>query len=60
MGNIFLSNCLGRLLNIRNAFSLKGMVLFIPEGDDEDYTRQKIFYDGTYSLLKDIGIEEIQ
>ena len=38
----------------------QGMVLFIPKGDDEDYTRQKIFYDGTYSLLKDIGIEEIQ
>ena len=37
----------------------QGMILFIPHGDDEDYTRQKKFYDGTYSLLKDIGIEEI-
>lgn len=37
----------------------QGMIIFVPEGDDEDYSRQKIFYDGTFELLKKIGLKEI-
>ena len=37
----------------------RGMVIFIPEGDEEDKTRKKEFYDGTYNYLKNIGIEEL-
>jgi hypothetical protein len=37
----------------------QGVVIFVPEGDDSDPTRQKDFYDQTYQFLKDCGIEEI-
>jgi hypothetical protein len=37
----------------------QGMVIFIPEGNDEDATKSKNFYDGTYNYLKEIGIKEI-
>jgi len=36
----------------------QGMVVFIPEGSDEDPTRVKEFYDGTYNYLtKELGIQ---
>ena len=38
----------------------RGMVIFVPEGDDEDKTRLKEFYDGTYEYLKSIGIKELE
>jgi DUF2075 family protein len=37
----------------------QGMVLFVPEGDDRDHTRPKMFYDHTYRYLKGIGIPEL-
>lgn len=37
----------------------QGMVIFIPNGSEIDHTRTKIFYDGTYKYLKEIGIIEI-
>ena len=37
----------------------QGMVLVVPEGDDDDHTRPAQFYDGTYSYLKEIGFPEI-
>lgn len=37
----------------------QGMVIFIPEGDDNDPTRQTSYYNHTYVYLKAIGIEEI-
>ena len=37
----------------------QGMVIFIPEGDNDDITRSSYIYDGTYTFLKQIGIEEI-
>jgi hypothetical protein len=37
----------------------QGVVIFVPEGDDSDPTRQKDFYDQTYMFLKSCGIEEI-
>ena len=37
----------------------QGMVICVPEGNSEDYTRQPEFYDGVYNYLKEIGIEDI-
>src|SRR5690606_32662555 len=37
----------------------QGMVIYIPRGNDLDITRPHYIYDGTYSYLKNIGIEEI-
>ena len=37
----------------------QGMVLVVPEGDEEDHTRNFQFYDGTYNFLKEIGFAEI-
>ena len=47
-------------LYLKNAYRVlltrarQGMALFIPEGDDNDHTRQKKFYDETYKLLSEI------
>lgn len=37
----------------------RGMVIFVPDGDDEDATRPSEYYDGTYEYLKSIGITEL-
>jgi len=37
----------------------QGVVIFIPNGDDEDQTRKHEFYDETFEYLKSIGIEEL-
>jgi len=37
----------------------QGMVIVIPEGSSEDFTRKKEYYDGTYNYLKVIGIKTI-
>lgn len=37
----------------------QGLVIFIPRGSDTDHTRKPEFYDGTYLLLKEIGLQEI-
>ena len=38
----------------------RGMVIFVPEGDDEDKTRKREFYDGTYEYLISLGIKELE
>lgn len=35
----------------------QGMVIVVPEGNSEDFTRQPEFYDTTFEYLKEIGIE---
>jgi hypothetical protein len=35
------------------------MVIFIPQGDDQDPTRVRGFYDGVYRYLTSVGIQEI-
>ena len=35
------------------------MAIVVPEGDEEDHTRPKKFYDPTFNYLKEIGFEEI-
>lgn len=37
----------------------QGVVIFIPEGNNDDPTRQKSYYDKTYDFLKKCGIIEI-
>jgi hypothetical protein len=37
----------------------QGMVIFIPEGNDQDNTRLLEFYSGTFSYLRSLGIKEI-
>ncbi|GAB4314719.1 MAG: DUF2075 domain-containing protein [Candidatus Zixiibacteriota bacterium] len=37
----------------------QGMVIFIPEGSDDDPTRRPEFYDSTYKYLRGVGIPEI-
>jgi DUF2075 family protein len=37
----------------------QGMVIVIPEGNSEDHTRKKEYYDGTYNYLKEIGLRTI-
>ncbi len=54
-----------RKLYLKNAYRVlltrarQGMAIFVPEGSDDDQTRRREWYDGTYRYLKSIGIEEI-
>lgn len=34
----------------------QGMVIVVPEGNNEDPTRKKSYYDPTYSYLRDVGL----
>jgi DUF2075 family protein len=34
----------------------QGMVIVVPQGNEEDHTRKKEYYDPTFNYLKDIGI----
>ncbi|WP_194851635.1 DUF2075 domain-containing protein [Nonlabens antarcticus] len=34
----------------------QGVVIYLPEGDPIDHTRPKVFYDGTFNFLVDLGI----
>lgn len=51
-----------RKLYLKNAYRVlltrarQGMVIVVPEGDAEDGTRKKEYYDGTWEYLKRIGI----
>ncbi|MEZ4838164.1 DUF2075 domain-containing protein [Flavobacterium sp.] len=37
----------------------QGMIIYIPKGNNEDFTRPEYIYDGTFNFFKTIGIEEI-
>ncbi len=37
----------------------KGMVILIPEGNDEDHTRKGEYYDETYNYFRSIGLQNI-
>ncbi len=53
-------------LYLKNAYRVlltrarQGMVIFIPRGSYEDPTRNPTYYDGTYDLLKRIGLVELE
>jgi hypothetical protein len=52
-----------RQIYLKNAYRVlltrarQGMIIVVPEGDDNDPTRDKTFYNSTYSYLTDIGFE---
>lgn len=54
-----------RRLYLKNAYRVlltrarQGMAIFIPAGSDDDLTRRREWYDGTYYYLRSLGIEEI-
>jgi hypothetical protein len=35
-----------------------GMVIFVPQGDESDPTRESEFYDGTFEYLRALGVAE--
>lgn len=37
----------------------RGMVIYVPKGNQEDHTRKPKFYDGTYKYFKELGIVEL-
>jgi DUF2075 family protein len=37
----------------------QGMVIVVPQGNEEDHTRKSDYYDGTFNYLKEIGIQII-
>lgn len=37
----------------------QGLIIYIPEGDEEDPSRLTEYYEGTYQYLKQVGIKEI-
>jgi hypothetical protein len=51
-----------RKLYLKNAYRVlltrarQGMVIVVPEGDEEDGTRKKEYYDETYKYLRSVGI----
>ncbi|MEO9146286.1 MAG: DUF2075 domain-containing protein [Ginsengibacter sp.] len=54
-----------RKLYLKNAYRVlltrarQGMVIVVPEGDNEDGTRKKEYYDGAWEYLRGIGIESM-
>jgi DUF2075 family protein len=52
-----------RKLYLKNAYRVlltrarQGMVIVVPDGDDEDGTRKKEYYDGTYEYLESLQIK---
>ena len=54
-----------RKLYLKNAYRVlltrarQGMVIVVPEGDEEDGTRKKEYYDETWEYLRRIGIESM-
>ena len=38
----------------------QGLVIYVPEGSEEDSSRNRDYYDKTFQYLKSCGIEELQ
>lgn len=38
----------------------QGMIIFVPEGDEQDHTRQPQFYEGIFDYLISVGIPELK
>ena len=58
-------NKLERQIYLKNAYRVlltrarQGMVLVVPEGNDEDPTRAADFYDPTFDYFKSLGLQEL-
>jgi hypothetical protein len=37
----------------------QGLVIVVPEGDSDDQTRHKTYYDSTFDYLREIGFETV-
>ncbi len=54
-----------RKLYLKNAYRVlltrarQGMVIVVPEGNEEDHTRKPEYYNSTYEYFKKIGLKEI-
>lgn len=54
-----------KILYLKNAYRVlltrarQGLLIFVPKGDENDWTMKPEFYDGIYKYLKEIGLEEI-
>lgn len=54
-----------RRLYLKNAYRViltrarQGMVIFVPQGDDDDHTRPKRFYEETYAFLESCGLKSL-
>lgn len=54
-----------RKIYLKNAYRVlltrarQGMIIVVPNGDEEDHTRIPAFYDSTFEYLKKIGFKEI-
>ena len=50
-------------LHLKNAYRVlltrarQGMVIFVPQGSDEDKTRKREWYDNIFNFLCEVGIE---
>lgn len=38
---------------------IQGLIIFVPRGDEGDWTMRPEYYDGIYEYLKEIGLEEL-
>lgn len=53
------------ILYLKNAYRVlltrarQGLIIFVPNGESSDITMQPSFYDGIYTYLKEIGLEEV-
>lgn len=58
-------NNAANILYLKNAYRVlltrarQGLIIFVPNGDSSDITMQPSFYDGIYTYLKEIGLEEV-
>jgi hypothetical protein len=58
-------NSAGRKTYLKNAYRVlltrarQGMIIVVPEGDNEDLTRKPDFYNNTYNYLAEIGLEQL-
>ena len=54
-----------KILYQKNAYRVlltrarQGFIIFVPNGDDKDNTMLSSYYDGIYTYLKEIGLEEV-
>jgi hypothetical protein len=54
-----------RTIYLKNAYrvlltrSRQGMIIFVPEGEEEDRTRSPQFYDETFKYLSELGIKQV-
>ena len=60
--NINNSNITSYLINSYRVLltrARQGMIIYIPHGNDEDLTRPKFMYDGTFNFFINLGIQEV-